>query len=149
MMFEGINDRLRSDAERRVAKYVADRADEILDFTCELIRTPSVNPPGNEVAVSKVIMARLADLGITDAEIAACEPDRPNVMAHVTGSGPGRTLMLSGHIDTKPPGNMDEWTTDPFEPVVVDGKLIGLGSGDMKASIAAMVYAAAALKELG
>ena len=148
-MFEGITDRLASDAERHVARYIAERADEIFEFTCDLIRTPSVNPPGDEVAVSGVIMERLAQLGITDAQIAACEPTRPNVMAHVGGTSPGRTLMLSGHIDTKPPGNMAEWRTDPFEPTVVDGKLIGLGSGDMKASIAAMVYAAAALKDLG
>ena len=148
-MFEGITDRLASDAERHVARYIAERADEIFEFTCDLIRTPSVNPPGDEVAVSGVIMERLAQLGITDAQIAACEPTRPNVMAHVSGTSPGRTLMLSGHIDTKPTGNMAEWRTDPFEPTVVDGKLIGLGSGDMKASIAAMVYAAAALKDLG
>jgi acetylornithine deacetylase len=148
-MFEGITDRLASDAERHVARYIAERADEIFEFTCDLIRTPSVNPPGDEVAVSGVIMERLAQLGITDALIAACEPTRPNVMAHVGGTSPGRTLMLSGHIDTKPPGNMAEWRTDPFEPTVIDGKLIGLGSGDMKASIAAMVYAAAALNDLG
>ncbi len=148
-MFEGIGSRLSTEAERRVAEYIAQRADEIFEFTCDLIRTPSVNPPGDEVAVSRVIMERLARLGVTDAEIAACEPTRPNVMAHVSGSTPGRTLMLSGHIDTKPPGNMDEWRTDPFEPTVVGDSLIGLGSGDMKAAIAAMVYAAAALKELG
>lgn len=148
-MFEGITDHLSSDAERHVARYIAERADEILEFTCDLIRTPSVNPPGDEVAVSAVIMDRLAHLGVTEAEIAACEPHRPNVMAHVTGASPGRTLMLSGHIDTKPPGDMAEWKTDPFEPTIVDGKLIGLGSGDMKAAVAAMVYAAAALKDLG
>jgi acetylornithine deacetylase/succinyl-diaminopimelate desuccinylase family protein len=148
-MFEGITDRLSSDAERHVARYIAERADEIFEFTCDLIRTPSVNPPGDEVAVSQAIMDRLAHLGVADAQIAACEPHRPNVMAYVTGTAPGRTLMLSGHIDTKPPGNMAKWNTDPFEPTVVDGKLIGLGSGDMKAAIAAMVYAAAALNDLG
>lgn len=148
-MFEGITDRLSSDAERHVARYIAERADEIFEFTCDLIRTPSVNPPGDEVAVSQAIMDRLAQLGVTDAQIAACEPHRPNVMAHVGGTSPGRTLMLSGHIDTKPPGNLAKWNTDPFEPTVIDGKLIGLGSGDMKAAIAAMVYAAAALNDLG
>jgi acetylornithine deacetylase len=148
-MFDGLDVRSLTDAERKVARYIASRADEIFDFTCDLIRTPSVNPPGNEVAVSKVIMKRLDELGITDASAVGCREDRPNVLAKVDGSRKGKTLMLSGHIDTKPAGNMDEWKTDPWEPTVVDGKLIGLGSGDMKAAIAAMMYAAAALRDLG
>ena len=149
VLFDGIDQRLTTDSQRRVAAYVAARADEIFDFTCELIRTPSVNPPGDEVLVSQVIMDRLQALGIADCSIAAVDPARPNVMAHVAGTSPGRTLMLSGHIDTKPAGNMDEWRTDPWTPTVIDDQLIGLGSGDMKAAIAAMIYAAAALRDLG
>ncbi len=148
-MFETIPSRLNTDAERRVAAYLTERADEILEFTCDLIRTNSVNPPGDESEISTVIMKRLGELGIDDASVLSCEPTRPNVMAHIDGDRPGQTLMLSGHIDTKPPGNLDEWRTDPFEPTIIDDQLIGLGSGDMKASIAAMVYAAAALRDLG
>ena len=149
VLFDEIEDRLDDEAQRKVAAFIADHADDIFKFTCELIRTPSVNPPGDEVAVSKVVMDRLAQLGIEDCSIAACLPERPNVMAHVAGTSPGPTLMLSGHIDTKPAGNIDQWETDPWVPVVVGDQLIGLGSGDMKASIAAMVYAAAALRHLG
>jgi len=148
-MSESLETRLDSEAERQVARYLTERADEILEFTCDLIRTNSVNPPGDEQEISRVIMARLAELGVTDSSIAQVDPTRPNVLAHVSGDRPGATLMLSGHIDTKPPGNLDEWTTDPFEPTIVDGRLIGLGSGDMKAAVAAMVYAAGALHELG
>jgi len=149
MLFEGIAQRLDTPAEQKVAAFIEANKDEIFNFTCDLIRTPSINPPGNEVEVSKVIMTRLAKLGITDAFIAACEEDRPNVLAHVAGSRPGKTLMFSGHIDTKPPGNLDEWKTDPLEPIVIGDQLIGLGSGDMKAAVAGMIYAAAALRELG
>lgn len=148
-MFDGIEGRLDGEAQRRVAAYIAERADGIFEFTCELIRTPSVNPPGDEVAVSRVIMDRLGALGVDERSIVGVTPERPNVMAHVRGSGEGATLMLSGHIDTKPAGNLDEWRTDPWEPTVVGDQLIGLGSGDMKAAIAAMVYAAGALRELG
>ncbi len=149
MLFDGIGQRLDTAAQQQVAAFIAAHADEIFDFTCELIRTPSVNPPGDEVPVSRVILDRLAVLGIDDCSIAACDPTRPNVIAHVTGTTPGPTLMLSGHIDTKPAGNMDEWNTDPWEPTVIGDQLYGLGSGDMKAAIAAMIYAAAALRDLG
>jgi acetylornithine deacetylase len=148
VIFDRLKNSVTDETEKKVVAYLEARKDEILDFTCDLIRTPSVNPPGDEVAVSQVLIKRLNELGIKDAAIAAMDPKRPNVMAHVRGKSDGPSIMLSGHIDTKPPGNMAEWKTDPFEPTLVDGKLIGLGSGDMKAAVAAMVYAAGALNEV-
>lgn len=148
-MFDRLKNSLTDDAERKIVAYLEERKQEIFDFTCELIRTPSVNPPGNEVAVSEVLTRRLQKLGVKETQIAAMDPQRPNVLAHVRGKDDGPSIMLSGHIDTKPPGNLAEWKTDPFEPTVVEGKLIGLGSGDMKAAVAAMVYAAGALNEVG
>jgi acetylornithine deacetylase/succinyl-diaminopimelate desuccinylase-like protein len=53
--------------------------------------------------------------------------------------------MLNGHLDTKPAGDVDAWETDPWDPVIRDGELWGLGSGDMKAAVAAMTYAAGAI----
>ena len=148
-MFEGLASRTRNEAEATVVEFLRERADEILEFTCELIRTPSVNPPGDEVPISKVILEKLRMLGVTERQIVGALDDRPNVLAHVQGTEPGRTMMLSGHIDTKPPGNLDEWKTNPHEPVIIGDQLVGLGSGDMKGAIAGMVYAAAALANLG
>jgi acetylornithine deacetylase len=148
-MFEGLEGRTRNNAEATVARFLRERADEILEFTCELIRTPSVNPPGDEVPISKVILEKLRVLGVTERRIVGALAERPNVLAHVQGTKPGRTMMLSGHIDTKPPGNLDEWKTNPHEPVIIGDQLTGLGSGDMKGAIAGMVYAAAALANLG
>lgn len=148
-MFEGLAGRTRNEAEATVVEFLRERADEILEFTCELIRTPSVNPPGDEVPISKVILEKLRMLGVTERQIVGALDDRPNVLAHVQGTEPGRTMMLSGHIDTKPPGNLDEWKTNPHEPVIIGDQLVGLGSGDMKGAIAGMVYAAAALANLG
>ncbi len=148
-MFEGLAGRTRNEAEATVVEFLRQRADEILEFTCELIRTPSVNPPGDEVPISKVILEKLRMLGVTERQIVGALDERPNVLAHVQGTEPGRTMMLSGHIDTKPPGNLDEWKTNPHEPVIIGDQLVGLGSGDMKGAIAGMVYAAAALANLG
>jgi len=148
-VFEGLASRTRNEAEATVVEFLRERADEILEFTCELIRTPSVNPPGDEVPISKVILEKLRMLGVTERQIVGALDERPNVLAHVQGTEPGRTMMLSGHIDTKPPGNLDEWKTNPHEPVIIGDQLVGLGSGDMKGAIAGMVYAAAALANLG
>ena len=129
----------------RVRAYFDGRDGEVLEFARDLIRTPSPNPPGDERAVADMVTERLRGLGIDDISIVGAEEARPNVLARLKGVSPGPTLILSGHLDTKPAGDMDAWETDPWDPVVRDGDLIGLGSGDMKAAVAGMVYAAAAL----
>lgn len=134
--------------EERALGFLDQRAGEILDFAKELIRTPSPNPPGDERAVVDVIAARLRALGIEGIEIHAAAPERPNMIVTVDGTTPGATLILSGHTDTKPAGDLAAWSTDPWEPVVAGEQLHGLGSGDMKVAIAAMVFAAAALAPL-
>lgn len=126
--------------------FLHSRQSEILEFARELIRTPSPNPPGDERAVANLVVGKLRDLGIDEVETLGADETRPNLIARLEGSRQGPTLMLSGHLDTKPAGDMDAWDTDPWDPVVKEGDLIGLGSGDMKAAIAGMVYAAGALK---
>ncbi len=130
-----------------VRDYLAGTGTDVLELARELIRTPSPNPPGDERAVADLVTERLRELGIDDIVTVGAEEARPNVLARVRGRAGGRTLILSGHLDTKPAGDMDAWETDPWDPVVRDGRLIGLGSGDMKAAVAGMVYAAAALKQ--
>ncbi len=120
-----------------------------LAFARELIATPSPNPPGDERAVADLVIRRLADLGIEDVTTLSAHPSRPNLVVRIPGRAPGRTLILSGHLDTKPPGDRSKWRTDPWEPVIADGDLHGLGSGDMKGAVAAMVYAGAALARTG
>ena len=132
--------------EAGLLAYLGERKDEILQFARELIRTPSPNPPGDERAVADLVTARLAALGITEVERLGASPERPNLVVGIDGTGDGPTLMLSGHLDTKPAGDLDAWKTDPWDPVLRDGDLVGLGSGDMKAAVAAMVYALGAIR---
>ncbi|HEV2035913.1 MAG TPA: M20/M25/M40 family metallo-hydrolase [Candidatus Dormibacteraeota bacterium] len=77
------------------------------------------------------------------------EANRPNLVGEVVGNSTGQVLMFNGHLDTKPVGDISQWATGPFDPVIRDGKLHGLGSADMKGAIAAMVYAGAAIAEVG
>ncbi len=137
-----------SAGEEAVAAFLEGRGDEILEFARELIRTPSPNPPGKETEVADLVTERLARLGIDDVKRVGAEEDRPNLIARVDGGAPGRTLMLSGHLDTKPAGDLEAWDSDPWDPLISDGQLMGLGSGDMKAALAGMVYAAAALQAI-
>lgn len=60
------------------------------------------------------------------------------------GTG-GRKLLFAGHTDVVPPGDLQQWTSDPFVPRVSDGKLFGRGAADMKSGIAAFVAACSAI----
>ena len=133
--------------EQKLLAYLREREDEILEFARLLIAVPSPNPPGDERAVADLVASRLADLGVTDVRRVGAEEERPNLIAQV-GGGDGPTLMLSGHIDTKPAGDMEAWETDPWDPVLRGDDLIGLGSGDMKAAVAAIVYAMGAMADI-
>lgn len=130
-----------------VLAFLAARQKEILEFTAQLIGAPSPTPPGDERQVAQVLVDQLRGLGLNDITIAARQPDRPNVICRIGGrDSRAPTLILNGHIDTKPVGDAaDQWETDPFKAEVRDGRLYGLGATDMKGSVAAMVYAGAAI----
>src|SRR5262245_30358559 len=134
-------------ADGPLLELVRSRRDELVAFARELVATPSPNPPGDERAVATLVEQKLRDLGVTRVETAGAREERPNLLAHVGGSG--HTLILGGHLDTKPPGDLSEWVRDPYGASVEDGELHGVGSGDMKGAVAAMVFAAAALEEVG
>lgn len=89
----------------------------------------------------------MAALGYGDVRTLAKAEDRPNLVAEVGACRP--VLLLNGHLDTKPAGDESAWETPPWDAVVRDGRLYGLGSTDMKGAVAAMVYAGAALAECG
>jgi acetylornithine deacetylase/succinyl-diaminopimelate desuccinylase family protein len=126
----------------RLAALVED-PDGLIALARDLVAAASQNPPGDERAVADVLVRALRDLGIADVRVVGPTPVRRNVIARIPGRGGGRSLILNGHIDTKPPGDLDAWETPPWEPVVRDGRLYGLGAADMKGAVAAMVFAAA------
>lgn len=74
--------------------------------------------------------------------------DRPNVVGIFKGTGGGKSLILSGHIDTVP-YNESEWGFPPLSGTIHEGRMYGRGTVDMKAGLAAMVMAIAALKKAG
>jgi len=119
-------------------------ADDLIDFTRQVTRIPSVH--GDELAVGKAFQARMAQLGMDVREMEV-EPNRFNIVGTVRGTGGGRSLMLNGHLDTV--GPMLGWTKDPYGAVLEDGRIYGHGISNMKASDTAMVYAAHAIKRAG
>ena len=105
----------------------------------ELVATPSVS--GSEEAVGRVVEATATGWGLDVVR------DEAGVRVEVGSPDSGPTIALVSHLDVVPPG--EGWTRDPFEPVVAEGRLYGRGSGDAKASVAAMLTAVHDLAEAG
>jgi acetylornithine deacetylase len=74
--------------------------------------------------------------------------DSPNVVAVWKGTGGGKSIILNGHIDVVPEGDLNQWSVDPFGAEIKDGKLYGRGSTDMKGGNVALLLAIEALKSL-
>jgi succinyl-diaminopimelate desuccinylase len=138
----------------RVLSEVDRAADEIVQFTSDLVRIPTVNPPGEEYeACARFLGDYLERRSFTVEYIAAeglAEHTARHPRVNVIGSrrgGAGPVVHLNGHIDVVPAG--DGWTVDPFGGLVRDGKIFGRGVCDMKAGIAASVFAAEAIERAG
>jgi acetylornithine deacetylase len=87
----------------------------------------------------------MTELGYRQVRVLARTPERPNVIGEVGRGQP--SLVLNAHLDTKPPGNEEDWQTPPYAAALTDGRLYGLGSTDTKGAVAAMIHAGAALAE--
>jgi acetylornithine deacetylase/succinyl-diaminopimelate desuccinylase family protein len=133
----------RADVADQVLAAVDD--DETVSLLARLIETPSHNPPGDEAATAAALGGFLASAGITPATHEV-SPGRPNLEASL-GPGGGRVLLFNGHTDTMPPG--PGWSTDPYRAHRSGGRLYGLGACDMKAGLAAMAGAMAAVARSG
>ena len=124
------------------------RRDEIVALTVELVRYPTVNPPGDAYApcaehVGRWLGARDFRTEILRAHGTPGDSDahpRVNVVGRREGRGPGPTVHFNGHIDVVAAGA--GWTVPPFEGVVRDGKVYGRGTCDMKGGLAAAMVAA-------
>src|SRR5256885_2406950 len=138
----------------RVLAEIDRAADEIVQFTADLVRIPTINPPGDEYEACARFLGdhlRRHDFEV-EYVVADGRPEhtarypRVNVVGSRRG-GDGPVVHLNGHIDVVPPG--DGWTLDPFAGVVRDGCIFGRGVCDMKAGLAAAVYAADAIARAG
>ena len=111
-----------------------------------LIRLQSVNPPGHEAETADYVGHLMSQMGM-EVQVCQLEPDRANVIGRIKGIGDGPKLMLNGHLDVVPSGELDQWRHPPFEPHVEGGRLFGRGSCDMKGGVSAILAAVKSIVE--
>lgn len=117
------------------------RDERLIDLCRQLIQTPSFS--GKEENVSRLLEKTMKEYHFDEVMI-----DRNgSVLGKIHGKRPGKTILMDGHIDHVDVIDADEWTHAPFAAEIVDGRMYGRGTSDMKGSVAAMVSAAANFAE--
>jgi len=138
----------------RVTAAIDARQKELFALLQDLVRIPSENPklatssPGGEAAVQDRVAVELAAIGAGIDRWDAL-PGRPDQVGIVKGAGGGRSLALNAHVDTVPAGDAGEWSHPPFAAEIADGMLWGRGAMDPKGGLAANLFVARILHDLG
>ncbi len=130
------------------------RTDDLVALTADLIRFPTVNPPGDAYTpCAEFVGERMRRSGFETrfirGEGTPGDSDRyprTNVVARREGRSPGPTVHFNSHIDVVEAG--EGWTVDPFAGTVRDGKVFGRGACDMKGGLAASIVAVEAFLEI-
>jgi acetylornithine deacetylase len=160
-------------AEKKVLQSIEEHRDDITQFLRALIKFRTVTPPDDESAATddfinhqRLVSSTLKEMGfevelfeadaskLTPFPGAYIKPDRdlgrmPIVVGTLEGSGKGRSLLLNGHYDVVPTGEVNRWKHDPFEGVIEGTTLYGRGTCDMKGGIAAMLKALQLIRSAG
>ncbi|MCG7505774.1 acetylornithine deacetylase/succinyl-diaminopimelate desuccinylase family protein [Mesorhizobium retamae] len=137
----------------RLLQSVEARTDDLVALTADLIRFPTVNPPGEAYRpcaefIAKRLEKRGFGIELIRGEGTPGDTDRyprVNVVARFDGRSPGPTVHFNSHIDVVEAG--EGWTVDPFAGVVKDGRVYGRGACDMKGGLAASIIAVEAFME--
>jgi acetylornithine deacetylase len=148
-----------------IVNWIGENQETLVNLTQDLVRIPSIS--GEEYEVQKRVHKELERMDLnpdmfihedkklrshkdffeTTSFIKYGYEDRPNVGGILEGTGDRRSICLSGHVDVVSPEPLNKWTRNPWSGDVVDGNIHGRGAGDMKAGVAAMIFAVRALQE--
>jgi len=128
----------------RIDEVVEQRAKELTNLCCELVKAKGENPPGDVSGVAQVIEGFLKSEGISHRRF---EPTRGHVSVVATLGKGKPSLILCGHVDVVPTGALSQWDVHPYEGAVKEGKILGRGSTDQKGGVAAMLMALGVLKD--
>lgn len=111
---------------------------EIISFLQEFIQAASPNPPGDTTAAAKVISELLEKYEMPFRWVSP-QKTMPNIIGSINGVTPGRHLVLNGHIDVFPVSE-EGWITPPWSGEIIEDKIYGRGSTDMKCGTSASIW---------
>ncbi|ERN53721.1 peptidase [Alkalihalophilus marmarensis] len=144
-----------------IKQSIDSKKNEIIHLLRVFVQAESTQ--GNERGAQSLVIETLQQMGL---EVDVWEPDAkeitshryfassrtefrgsPNVVGVLKGTGGGRSIILNGHIDVVPAGDVTQWRDHPYSGVVKDGKMYGRGVTDMKGGNVALLLAIQAIQE--
>jgi len=125
----------------KVIKLADSLSPDIINFAQQLIRTSSFT--GHEGNLAKLVMSKMVELDYDHVSV-----DSFGNVIGIVGDGP-TGILFDSHMDTVGVNHPEEWRYNPFGGEIVDGKLYGRGSVDMKSALAAVIFAGHIAKRLG
>jgi acetylornithine deacetylase len=150
------------DLKAKINDYIHKNKNKAIELLQNLVREKSVS--GNEAGAQKIVSNYLQNLGLV---IDRFEPsieeltkssyfisertsfeESPNIVAILKGTGNGRSIILNGHIDVVPEGEISSWERNPYSGEIVGNRLYGRGTTDMKGGNVAALFAIEAIKKL-
>ena len=131
-------------AFRFVSTWVDARREQLVSLCARLVEAESVNPPGETRRAVAVLEEFLSGEGLAFEQIARVA-SKPNLVAGIDGSAPGRHLVFNGHLDTIPTGDPAAWSVPVHTLTRKEGRLYGHGMGNMKGAVAGLALASACL----
>lgn len=143
-------------SEKELLEILAGRKQQMADDLVEISRIPAINPRmGGEGEHKRMqwIRAKMEEMGLAVQTVEAADDSVPegvrqNLYTTLGGTkDTGKTLWFIAHVDTVATGDLALWNTDPFDPVVKDGKIYGLGCEDNTQSVIVGLHLARLMKE--
>jgi succinyl-diaminopimelate desuccinylase len=143
------------DILRKLTSDVENDSQRIQEFFVKMLRIKAVNPRmggTGEVERAQFLESFLKDEGFSVTRVDVRDDEshliRPNLSAKLEGKNSSRSLWFISHMDTVPEGSLELWDTDPFEPKIMDGKIIARGAEDNGQSLVASLFALRELRKL-
>jgi acetylornithine deacetylase/succinyl-diaminopimelate desuccinylase family protein len=135
--------------EQTLLAEIESNEQHLFETLTQLIRFRTPNPPGgNETEAQDWVEQRMRSIGL-EVDRWDALPGRPNVVGVLRGDGDGPKVALNGHIDVCEDRLLEEWSSDPYDPVIDGRDMIGRGATDMKCANASFLVALEALAKQG
>ncbi len=129
---------------KEVYDFVDKTSESLLDEFKDFVRKPGISTENTGIdETANWLIAKLKENGVEDVQVFKT-PRHPIILGRA-GKSAKRTLLVYGHYDVQPPGDLQNWTVDPFAAEIVGDRIVGRGTCDMKNNLMACVHAVRAL----